>query len=110
MNNMKNLSLIEKKYTKDSEARDFRENRDSKEQRDNKNIKENIVKKQNPIIQDKRNKVEDNEDDFEEGVMKIERSEKIITDEKGNKKKIVKLTKYMEDGEIKYTQFKENID
>ena len=54
------------------------------------------------------------EPDFEKlmeagpGVLKVEASEKIIT-EKGVKKKLTRIKKYMEDGEIKEEIFKTNI-
>ncbi len=68
------------------------------------NTKENIIQKKQPTpapVQQKREIVEDEDfDDLPEGVLKIERSEKII-EEKGVKKKIITLTKYLEDGDIK---------
>jgi len=94
MNNIKNLSDIEKKYTKDN---------DIKKEKD----KEKFVTN-NPPIKENKNLVVDDDADFDlpEGVLKIERSEKFI-EEKGVKKKIIKLTKYMEDGDIKKEVYKE---
>ena len=56
----------------------------------------------------KANLKENEDDDFDlpEGVLKIERNEKVIN-ENGVNKKIVKLTKYMEDGSIQTETFKE---
>jgi hypothetical protein len=57
-----------------------------------------------------KSKTPDVDDDFDlpEGVSKIERQEKIV-EEKGVKKKIVKVTKHMEDGSIVTEIFKEKI-
>lgn len=52
-----------------------------------------------------------NEEDFDlpEGVEKIERQEKVV-EEKGVKKKVIKLIKHMEDGSIETEIFKEKIE
>ena len=53
-------------------------------------------------------KKENNDFDLDEGVMKLERQEKLIT-ENGVNKKIIKIVKYMEDGSINTEIYKEKI-
>jgi hypothetical protein len=48
------------------------------------------------------------DDDLPEGVMRIERNEKFVV-EKGVKKKITKIVRYMENGEINTELFKTNV-
>ena len=48
------------------------------------------------------------DDDLPEGVMRIERNEKYVV-EKGVKKKITKIVRYMENGEINTELFKTNV-
>ena len=97
MNNMKNLTEIEKKYTKESDNRNTSNQANQSLNSQHNQNKTNITSN----VQD-----ENDEDTLPEGVLKIERSEKII-EEKGVKKKLVKLTKYMEDGNIIKEIFKE---
>jgi hypothetical protein len=60
------------------------------------------------IDEEKLAKIEEDDVDLPEGVARIERQEKVVT-ENGFKKKIVKLIKHMEDGTIETEIFKEKI-
>jgi hypothetical protein len=75
---------------------------DQVKQTENKEVNENINKKM------ENNHVDEDDMDLPEGVAKIERHEKIVTE--GNiQKKIIKIKKFKEDGTIEVEIKKENL-